>query len=310
MTSNEEILRKSDLAVADLVSNGKLQPAQAAAFLRILIDEAVLMREAHVVPMKSPKQQIDKIKFGSRILRVGVEATALSEADRAKPDLGEVELDVKLFKAEVRLNNETLEDSIERDGLRQTIMQLMAERIATDMDDVVINSDTNSATPVLAQFDGVLKRIASHVYDHAEGLTNRTLWKSMLKQMPNAFLRNKKNLMFFTSVDSLIDYRDGQADRATELGDRFVESDGPSKYSGVPIMDVPLFPENVGTGTHCTTPILLDPKNIQIGVLRDIMLESEKLVREGVLCLVATLRFDVKLAEETAAVKASNVKVV
>lgn len=308
--TNQELIQKADLAVADLVSNGKLGPAQAQAFLRILIDEAVVMKMATVVPMKAPKQQVDKIRFGSRILRAGNEATALSEADRAKPSLSEVELDAKLFKAEIRLNNETLEDSIERGGLRQTIMQLMAERIAVDMDDVISNGDTASTDTALAQLNGVRKQITSNVYDHADGVTNRLLFKSMLKLMPSAFLRNKKSLRYLTSVDSEIDYRDGLADRATNLGDKFVESDLPAVYSGVPVMDVPLFPENVGTSSHCTTPLLLDPKNIYVGIWRDITIETEKLVREGVLCIVATLRFDVKLAEETATVKANNVKVV
>ncbi len=309
--NNQELINKADLAVSDLVSNGKLQPAQAQAFLRILIDEAVLMKQATVVPMKSHKQQIDKLRFSSRILRAGTEAQALSLADRAKPSLGEVELDAKLFKAEVRLSNETLEDSIERGGLRQTIMQLMAERISTDMDDVIINSDTASTTPELAQFMGVLKQITTNTYDHLDTVTNRALFKSMLKTMPTAFLRNKKALRFLTSVDSLIDYKDALIESPTApFGAKFIEDDSPAAYSGVPVMDVPLFPENIGTSTHCTSPILLDPKNIYVGIWRDIMIETEKLVREGVLCIVATLRFDCKLAEETACVKANNVKVV
>lgn len=308
--TNAELLNKADMAVADLVSNGKLQPAQAQNFIRILIDEAVLMKQATVLPMKAPKQQFDKIRFTNRILRVGTEATALSQADRAKPTLGEVELDAKLFKAEVRLSNETLEDSIERGGLRQTIMQLMAERIATDIDDIVINSDTASATPELAQFDGLLKQITSNVYDHADATSNRTLWKSMLKLMPTAFMRNKRALRYFTSVDSAIDYKDTLADRATTLGDVNIEDDRPAFYSGVPIYDVPLFPETIGTSSHCTSPVLMDPKNLYVGIWRDILIESEKLVREGVLCVVATLRFHCRLAEQTATVKASNVKVV
>ena len=54
-----------------------------------------------------------------------------------------MELDAKLFKAEVRLNNEVLEDSIERGQLRQTIMQLMAEAIARELGaDITVNYRT------------------------------------------------------------------------------------------------------------------------------------------------------------------------
>src|SRR5512142_496532 len=117
LLDNRTVLEKADLALADLTSGGGLlQPAQAQKFIRILIDESVILKQGTVVPMKSPKQLIEKVRFGGRILRAG---------DRAKPDLSQVELDAQLFKAEVRLNNEVLEDSIERGQLRQTIMQLM-----------------------------------------------------------------------------------------------------------------------------------------------------------------------------------------
>jgi hypothetical protein len=45
------------------------------------------------------------------------EATALSDADRAKPDVSFLELDAQLFKAEVHLSDEVLEDNIERGEL-------------------------------------------------------------------------------------------------------------------------------------------------------------------------------------------------
>jgi hypothetical protein len=79
--SNRTILEKADLALADLTAGGGiLKPAQAQKFMRLLIKESVLMQLATVVPMASPKQQISKIKFGSRILRPGQEGTALGPA--------------------------------------------------------------------------------------------------------------------------------------------------------------------------------------------------------------------------------------
>ena len=135
---NRTILEKADLALADLTAGGGLlQPAQAQKFIRILIQESVVLKMSTVVPMRSQKQLIEKIRFGGRILRAGNESTALAAGDRVKPDLGSVELDAQLFKAEVRLNNEVLEDSIERGALRQTIMQLMADSISRDMDEVI-----------------------------------------------------------------------------------------------------------------------------------------------------------------------------
>ncbi len=311
MLSNETLIQKADLALSDLTSGGGLlQPAQALNFMRILIDEAVLLKQATVVAMRSPIQLIEKIRFASRILRNGAEAQPLSIGDRAKPTLGKVQLSANLFKAEVRLDNEILEDSIERGELRQTIMQLMAERIAVDMDEILVQGDTASSDTFLATFNGLLKQVSSNVFDNADAHLTRTTLKNMLKVMPTPFLRNKKALRFLTSIDGETDYRDSLADRATaNVGDKFVMEDAPAMYSGVPLSGVPLFPENIGTGSHGTNVVLLDPKNYNVGIWRDIRVETDKLVSEGVLIIVATLRFDAKLAEETATVKATNVNV-
>ncbi len=310
LLDNRTVLEKADLALADLTTGGGLlQPAQAQKFIRILIDESVILKQGTVVPMKSPKQLIEKIRFGGRILRAGAEAAALPAGDRTKPDLSQVELDAQLFKAEVRLNNEVLEDSIERGQLRQTIMQLMAEAISRDIDEVIIRGDTVSPDPFLAKLNGILKQTTSNVVD-AQGQTlNKGVLRDMLKSMPSAFLRNKREMRFFTSVDAVIDYRDSLADRATVVGDKALQEDADVTYSGVPVMEVPLFPETLGVGGDLTNAVLTDPKNVNIGIWRNIRVETDKLVSEGVLIIVATLRFDVRFAEETAVVKAVNIKV-
>jgi hypothetical protein len=307
---NRTILEKADLALSDLTTGGgMLQPAQAQKFLRILINEAVILKQSTVVPMRSPKQLIEKIRFANRILRSGSEAVALPVTDRALPSLGKVELDAQLFKAEVRLNNEVLEDSIERGQLRQTIMQLMAEAIARDVDEVIIQGDRTSTDPFLAKLDGILKMATSNIVDAQNQTTNKTVFRDMLKTMPHPFLRNKKELRFFTSVNSEIDYKDSLADRATVGGDKYTEEDVAATYSGVPVLSVPMFPEGLGPTANATDIILTDPKNINVGIWRNIRVEVDKIVWEGVLVIVATLRFDVKFAEETAVVKAVNVKV-
>ncbi|MBK8009803.1 MAG: phage major capsid protein [Deltaproteobacteria bacterium] len=307
--SNRTILEKADLALADLTAGGGiLKPAQAQKFMRLLIKESVLMKLATVIPMGSPKQQISKIKFGSRILRPGQEATALPLADRAKPDLSSVELDAQLFKAEVRLSDEVLEDSIERGELRQTIMEMMAEAISRDMEEILINGDTVSADPFLAVMDGILKQATSNVVDAAGTPISKTLLQSMLKTLPSEHLRDKKAMRFLTSVDADLDYRNTLADRATVAGDRLLESDTPVLHGGVPVQPIPLFPENLGATTDQTAVVLCNPKNVHVGIWRQIRLEADRDISEGTLKIVATLRFDVKFAEEPGVAKAINVQ--
>jgi hypothetical protein len=328
LTSNRSILEKADMAIRDLQDGGGyLLPAQAQKFMRLLIKQSELMGMATVVPMAAPKQQLPKIKFGSRVLRAGKEATRLSDAERAKPDFSYMELDAKLFKAEVDLSDETLEDSVERGELRQTIMDLLAERIGLDMEEVLVMGDTTSPDTFLAQLDGVLVQTVSHVVDAGgQKLTKDVLFDGV-RALPSEYLRVKKALAWLTSVDTELGYRNSLAERATVGGDKWLETDTPIMYSGIPLKAIPLFPENLpapfvpqpapaGGGPapvvpvprDRTTIILANPKNLQVGIWRKIRIETWRDISAGVLRVVATLRFDVRWIDELGTVRISNVK--
>ena len=113
-----------------------------------------------------------------------------------------------------------------------------------------------------------------------------------------------------------IDYRDMLADRMTPGGDRALgavaQSDAVVGYTGVPIIPVPLFPgdrTDIPRTPGTTDVLFLDPKNIHVGVHREIRLETDKDIVAGVVIMVITLRYDVKYAEELAVCKATNVLV-
>lgn len=307
--NNRTILQKADLALSDLLSGGELVPAQAKKFVRLLIKESAVLGMSTVRPMGSKKQLVEKIRFGSRILRAGSSATPLPEADRSKPDLSKVELDAKLFKAEVHLDNEVLEDNIEQGSLRQTVMELMGEAISRDMDEVIVNGDTTSGDSFLAQFDGMLAQATSNSVGGGGNPMDSDDLKAAIKAMPTEFIRNKRRLRFLTSIDAETDYRDTLSNRDTVAGDRFLQDDAPIMYSGIPIMDVPLFPEDLGGGNNETNIILSDPKNFMVGIWRRITMETDKDISAGVLKIVASLRFDFKYVEETAVVKVTAVTV-
>jgi hypothetical protein len=307
--SNRTLLEKADLAIADLTAGGGyLVPEQAKKFMRLLIKQSVLMQMATVTPMASPKKQVPKLKFGTRILRAGVEAVPLAPEARSKPDLSFVELDAKLFKAEVHLTDEVLEDNVERGELRQTILDMMAEAIARDMEEVLIQGSTASADLFLQQMNGLFVQAQSHLVDAAGAALTKNLLRDMLRSMPSEYLRDKRQMAYLVSVDSELGYRDALAERATVAGDKFLETDAPVLYSGVPVRSVPLFPENLGTGNQ-TNALLCNPKNVYVGIWRQIRLETWRDISAGVLRVVATLRFDAKYADENAVVKAINVTV-
>ena len=104
MSSNNSLLRKADLAIGELQSNGGvLNPEQGAAFIRKLIKQPTLIRVCRVVEMIAPIRKINKIGFGSRILRAATSAVALTANGsngtaldgRAQPTTSQVELQTK-----------------------------------------------------------------------------------------------------------------------------------------------------------------------------------------------------------------------
>lgn len=311
---NRTILQKADLALADITgNNGVLLPAQAQSFIRLLIKQSKILGMATVTPLKSEKQIINKIRFGSRILRAGREGKALPDSDRTKPNFTNVEHDAQLFKAEVRITDEALEDNIEGEALKNTILTLMAEAVSRDMEEVIVQGDTTSSDTFLASFDGILKLATSNTVGGGTVALAKGVLRDMIKAMPSEYLRDKSRLRYLTSVDAEIDYRDSLADRVTALGDAALGATAASAmtvgYSGIPLEDVPLFPENLGGGSNTTNVLLLDPKNIDVGIWRNIKIETDRDISEGVVKVVATVRFDALYQEETAVVKATAVKV-
>jgi len=308
--SNRSILAKADLKINDLLTDGGILPEAAAKrFLQVAVKNAVILPVATVVPMKSREQRIDLFRFQNRILRPGQEATALPEADRSKPNLYKATLSVKLFKGEIRLNKEVLEDNIESENFQDSIMDAAGKAVARDIDELVANGDTASADPFLAQLDGIRKQATSNLVNAAGSTTTKTILKASVKAMPTEHLRDRRAMRFLTSFDSETDYRDSLADRATAVGDRFLLEGVPATYSGIPMLGVPVFPENLGPFTNYTEMLLLDPKNINVGFWRQIEWETDKDIVAGELIIVVSLRMDVKFAFEPAVVKVQNLKV-
>jgi HK97 family phage major capsid protein len=307
MLSARTLLEKADLALSDLTSDGGLlQPQQANRFIKLLIKKSVLLPRIQTMTMNSPKRLIETLRFAGRVLKPGTEATALASAQRSKPDLIKNELDAKLYKAEVRLNNEVLEDNIERGALRNTIMQTLAEAVARDLEYAAWNGDTASADALLAVQDGFRKLITTNVTAFGGNPTGKALWLAMLKDLPNEFLLRNR-LMFFTSINSELDWRDQLSERATMLGDNQMTGSELARFQNMPILAIPEAPENLGAGTNETETVLSDPQNLVAGFVRRMRIETDRDITAGELIIVVSMRVAFQMVHEPAAVKFTGV---
>lgn len=322
MTTNSSLLRKADLAIADLTSGGgELLPEQAATFIRKLIKSPTLIRLCRSVEMSSPKRYINKIQFGSRILRKATSALALTESQRSKPHTEQVLLDTKEQIAEIRIPYDVMEDNIERamtadnsapntgpGGLRQTILDLIAERAALDLEELALLADTAYVNggdaddqAYLSQLDGWLKNtyVNGNVADVAGATVSKEVFKAGLKSMPSQYQRNKAALHHFVSVNNETEYRDTLADRVGSLGDQMTMGVAPSYAFGSPVTSVALMPETKGLYT--------DPMNLIFGIQRQISMEFDKDITARVYIIVLTTRIDFQIEEASAVVEYVNI---
>ncbi len=322
MSSNASLLRKADLAIEDLRQNGgELNPEQGASFIRKMIKQPTLIRRCRVIEMTAPKRKINKIGFGKRILRKATSAVALTPQQRSKPTTEQIELNTKEQIAEVRLPYDVLEDNIERaqaannessntgpGGLRQTILDLIAERAALDTEELGLLADTDYVNAAdqddedfLSQGDGWLK-IANedgNAVDIADATITKDVFKRGLKAMPVQYQRNKPSINHFISVNQETEYRDTLADRGTGLGDNMVQGSAPVYAFGSPVTPVHLMPEDVGLFT--------DPLNLIFGIQRQVSMEFDKDITARVYIIVLTMRVDFQIEEAEATVAYENI---
>lgn len=303
--TNQEIIKKADMALSDLATAGKLNPEQADRFIKVLIDQPTLLASVRHVTMTAPQMKINKVGFGSRILRPGVESTALSSGDRVKPDLGQVVLNTSEVIAEIHLPYDVLEDNIERGnvnvplqtgagGFHQTIVDLLAERAALDLEELGINGDTASGDPYLALQNGYLK-LASANIANIGNVFNKDAAKDALQTMPTRYLRNRSALKHFVSVDQETNLRDSFASRIGALGDANVQANSPINVFGSSVVPVALMPGANGLFT--------DPSNLIFGIQRNIMIEYTKDIQARVFIIVLTARVAFQIEEINALVK-------
>jgi HK97 family phage major capsid protein len=303
MASNQHYIEKADLSISDLTSGGLLVAQQAKEFFEILIEESVLLGMSTTVPMTGPTMEISKMGFTSRVLRGATEGVALSEADRSKPTLDKVSLSTKEFIAEARIPYGVVEDNIANGSFQDYAMRLIAKAVARDMEDVLINGDTTSSDALLSKLDGVLKQATTLVQAAGGVRLTKSAMKLAVQTLPSRFLRSQKNLAFITSKNAVIDYIDSLANRGTPLGDSKLVDAAAAEYMSYPVVPVPMFPENLGGSTNQTSMLFLDPKNIHVGIQRDVRVETGRDISAREFIIVTTVRFDVKFQHEPALVK-------
>lgn len=315
MTTPNDLIKRADLAIADLDTNGGLlQPEQSRQFIDMILDEPTMLPQARVIRMNAPEVWINRIGFGSRILRAarqagsaqddGDNARYMRAADRAKPVTSQIQLTDSELIAEVRIPYEALEDNIEGQSLEAHIMRLIAQQVALDLEEWALWADkTTVGDAMMALQDGWMVRATSHVADNLGAGISPDLIANALLALPQKYLKYLPRMRGFISVANTIRYRQKVSQRQTGYGDSAMQDTIPLFASGLKLEGAPMLAAD-GTGTK---GLVTFPQNLIFGIRRDIMVETDKDIRSREYIVVVTLRAGLQIDDADALVKLENI---
>lgn len=313
--NQSELLQKA-LETADLIAGGgELNPEQSEKFITYLQDLSVMGKDARFIPMKSKKRDINKMGIGQRASVPAKEAT--DPGVRKKPTFSKTVLDTVEIMTPFEVSYDVFEDNIMGQNLEDEVIKLFASQIAMDHEELYILGDAASTDTYLALTDGwrKLAKTGGHVFDHQGGGVVTDVLGELLNRVPEQYLRDYADLRFYVSPKFEHAYKKILGQRPTPAGDRFLLTEAPATYAGIPLTRVPMIPSNL-TGTingviftDLTFVILTLRKNLIVGIHRAMTLERDKNIFARVRQYAFTSRVDATYEEVDAVAIAENVSV-
>lgn len=310
MSKMKKILEKADLAISDLVNDGGyLVTAQSTKLVRHTIEKSVLLQHVKKKGMRAKKELIEGVYFTNSSMYPGISGQGLASSQRIKPTMTKAELDAKLVKTHLVLNDEVLEDNIEGKAFQNTVMDALSSRMSFDTDRMIANGDTTSSDDLLALFDGVLAAATSHVGTAGGTRLNDNILKETIKDLPEAARSDLPNMKFFTSTLAGIDYVHTISQRGDSLGAQYHEGKMRPAYQDIEIVKVPAFRTDLGSGSNESELLLMNPLNFNFGIWRKIKIETQRDAVAGILNIIVTKRIDGKYALEDYVAKQQDIVV-
>jgi len=317
-------LEKATWSTTDIqggTNGGVLNPEQTKEFLRIAIEQSVLLSDCRNEFSNAPKFEVPRISLATRVLRAGTEGQRLVDADRTKPATGLVTLSTVLFKGEVPVTDELFEDNIEQDRVADTIMTMVAEAVGRDVEEILLKSDTartGAEDVTLDQLDGIIKDMQTNLpsgakLNAAAYADFDELFSSMVEALPARYRRDYGALRLYVPTAVKDHYQGSLAARGTVLGDQAIVQNMSTQlaYRGIPVVDIPLLTGtdtiNTGAVDYGKYAFLTHPQNIIIGRHRRVRVEKFLDPREGVTSFLPSLRVDVAMADPGFGVLAFNI---
>jgi len=300
-----------------LSGGGALAQNLSDAFIDLVVDESTLLPAMRLVRVTERSGEMSKLDVSGHITEQATENNTSTET-RTHTNTILTYQTVKT-RSQFDITMEVAEDNIEGSSGQNTILNALVRHIMNDMETLVIEgdssvSDTDDKSRLVKANDGLNALLTTangaHLLSAGAKRISWELLRQMYKALPTRYRRNRQNLRWIMSSNTLLDLLAEPAGRSTNLGDAMWLADAPPAPLGIPILEVPLWPEDLtvtgtaSTGTFC---VLADPNNFLFVVQRDLTVHTEFNQRYDRTEVTAFMRHDVLVENADAVVKATNI---
>ena len=287
--------------------SGILRPEQARRFIDYVWDGTVLAKDGRRVTMRANTMELEKVNVGERVIRAANQG--VGDYTNTGATFAKVELTTKKIRLDWEVSAEALEDNIEGDALEDHLVRLMTNAFANDIEDLAINGDGATGN-FLSIMEGFVHHTTTNgdAHEYAATVTGNEFSPEILQGVINALPRKyralKSGLKFYAGTDAFQgavkangtdssniwteDYRNAYLAGT----DQVIGQARTTRVLGIPVMEVPYYPEGFIDLTF--------PSNRIWGFQRDITVNREYVAKKDTIEYTVFVRFGIQWEEEDA----------
>ncbi len=279
--TNAEALRA--IETSDLAGNGLLSPDQRTEFYKMMQESSNFWPRHRVEVRRAKTGQIDRFFVAGRKLRKRTENVDANV--NAKPTLSAVEYALVGVTIDFDITEETLQYGIEGEGFANTVINAMAMRFGSDVEDLHWNGLGDDAEPDADDYDflkineGWLAKIVTggNVVDGSTingGSISKAHLFAAIQMLLERYKQRLDQYVWIMTSSMKIDYEEYLTDRATSAGDAVLigqaQADTPL---GIPIVTSPYLGLNI---------VLCNPMTLISTMSGDVTIRSTTEGREAI----------------------------
>lgn len=336
--SIEHLLRKAaanDMIDTSEVANSILSRQQANAFIDLVVDSSVMLKSVRTSRIDFPSGEINRLDIGN-IVTESVDATGTATH---KPTASKIDYDTKKLRSCFDITSDFTEDNLEGAGIRDKLLAMFTKRISMDLEILAIQGDSSLfpanvdgtlSQRLLGGNDGYLKLLKDGVpagqQVNAQGQNASTsLFYDMKNRIPARYRVAGPDYRWivpsrtwdkwnFDLTEIKGDLTAGAAAPSSTMA-TYREMPGGGKPLGIPMVEVPLWPTDLGYtvgGTPKTdgTAIVLSPlQNMIFFIQREITIEWDRIPRKDKWEVTIHTRNDFQIENREMVILANDVGV-